>query len=280
LRADRLEFLNQVGFVWRSARLRNNPDMSSSNCSEPVGKPSSTSSDDYESGWSVVEERDGSGPKHNTKGMVQTTDRTALMVRQKQTWDESYQSLVRFKNEHGHCHLTTSHKESYLTLYRWSNIQRTIQAKGKLPLDRVQKLEELGFKWRGTGNRHLCPAQEATWQEQYQRLLAYKLKHGNFDVSVAEPLLGDWVAAQRRQFDKQELTTDRVDLLNKVGFVWRVGQGQSRNVDGVASSECVEATEARHCPTEKVEKAEKIPALWEETIEIDERGYEVRGCRV
>jgi hypothetical protein len=251
--------------------------MSSSICSKPVGKPSSTYSVEDKSGWSVGGERRGSGPEHHTKGPVQTTDKKALIVRQKLTWEGSLQALSHFKDQHGHCNLTAMHKVDNAALYHWTSKQRTFQTKGRLPLDRVQKLEELGFKWRGTGNRRLCPAQEAMWQAQYQNLVEYRIKNGHCNVPRKHPLLGDWVDRQRRRFDNQELATDRVDLLNKVGFVWRVGQGRSRSVDVGASSECVETTESHSPPEEKVEK---IPALWEETIEIDERGFEVRGCRV
>eukprot|EP00951_Prasinocladus_malaysianus_P040061 scaffold455737_cov15-Prasinocladus_malaysianus.AAC.1 len=48
----------------------------------------------------------------------------------------------------------------------WVHEQRERKRKGQLPDDKVEKLEELGFQFRS--------AQEILWDEQFERLEAYK----------------------------------------------------------------------------------------------------------
>lgn len=88
---------------------------------------------------------------------------------------------------------------------------------------RIRRLNEIGFVW---------DAQEASWQDMYQRLLVFKEKNngstsvpftsqeGNKDNDNDQPSesLGVWVRAQRQQ--RGELSEKRLQLLNEIGFEW------------------------------------------------------------
>ena len=86
---------------------------------------------------------------------------------------------------------------------------------------RIRRLNEIGFVW---------DAQEAFWQNMYQRLLDYKDRN-NGSTSVPFPFqeekssneqpsesLGVWVQAQRQL--RGELSEKRLHLLNEIGFEW------------------------------------------------------------
>jgi hypothetical protein len=73
---------------------------------------------------------------------------------------------------------------------------------------------------------------EARWKNRFQQLVAYKLAHGDCNVSKSyqDKSLHAWVRTQReskKDFDKKKtgckMTQERVDALNNIGFQWVVG---------------------------------------------------------
>ncbi|CAJ1934501.1 unnamed protein product [Cylindrotheca closterium] len=75
------------------------------------------------------------------------------------------------------------------------------------------------------------PYQEAQWQEQFQKLVQYKLTHGHCCVPHScqeDPVLARWVKRQRYQYKKfndndhtSTMTTRRIRDLESLGFVWK-----------------------------------------------------------
>ena len=70
------------------------------------------------------------------------------------SWIHRYSQLVAFKKKHGHCKVHTRPGEGtpwcrYETLGRWVSYQRELYGKGKLATDEVEKLDSIGFCWRG-----------------------------------------------------------------------------------------------------------------------------------
>ena len=60
-------------------------------------------------------------------------------------------------------------------------------------------------------------------------LLVYKKSHKSTLVSrgyAADPKLGIWVSNQRAAYKKKEMTVERINLLEYVGFVWSVLEHQ------------------------------------------------------
>ena len=77
-----------------------------------------------------------------------------------------------------------------------------------------------------------------TWEYRYKELIEYKNKHANCEVSRTpnspNPTLGKWVSDQREYYKKylegqaSSLTDEKVDLLNLIGFTWRVEKKSPR----------------------------------------------------
>eukprot|EP00536_Pseudo-nitzschia_multiseries_P018078 jgi/Psemu1/293328/fgenesh1_pg.2133_\ len=121
-------------------------------------------------------------------------------------WKAKFQLLVQYKNTHG----TTRIPKSHSSLGVWTHTQRCIFKRGEILEERMTLLESIGFDWGHINN---------AWNEMYQRLVAYKNKHGTTMVPwryKADPQLGNWVTKQRSRCKRKE----RVDQLNKIGFVW------------------------------------------------------------
>ena len=80
-----------------------------------------------------------------------------------------------------------------------------------------------------SGANRFKPFHEEKWTLRYKELLSFHHLHGHAAVPhtyPANPQLARWVKRQRRQFklrkDKRQstMTTERLDLLSNVGFVW------------------------------------------------------------
>lgn len=134
-----------------------------------------------------------------------------------------YESLVEFKNLHGHTRVPQSNK--YKTLGGWVNNLRVMHNRdpdeGVRP-DRVQLLQDLGFCWDASGGR---PSNDMRWNEQYKSLLAFhdEYKHCRVPQTGKHRSLGRWVATQRAQFNKDPdhgIRKDRLKRLNDIGFTW------------------------------------------------------------
>ena len=135
-------------------------------------------------------------------------------------WEVSFQRLQQYKAEHGHVLVPNAYKTADgFHLGRWVNNQRTAEKTGKLPLGRENRLEEVGFVW---------DVGPQPWEENFQRLLAYRAKHGNVLVpqgyKTADGFrLGWWVSNQRAAKKTSKLPLDRQHRLEEVGFVWDLG---------------------------------------------------------
>jgi len=59
------------------------------------------------------------------------------------SWESKFKKLKEFKENHGHCNVPL-HSEKQL--YRWVVDQRRAHKRGKLSVERIRKLEDLGIR--------------------------------------------------------------------------------------------------------------------------------------
>eukprot|EP00980_Cylindrotheca_fusiformis_P029470 scaffold23479_cov143-Cylindrotheca_fusiformis.AAC.20 len=138
-----------------------------------------------------------------------------------QKWNQHYNELVAFKEEHGHCRVPQK-CEQQGSLSQWVKRQRYHRKHkpGIISEDRIRMLDEIGFVW---------DAQELVWQTRFAELLEFKQSHGHCSVPYKYPLnqkLATWIKCQRRQYQllqagkRSHLTPKRIRLLEEAGFVW------------------------------------------------------------
>ena len=142
-------------------------------------------------------------------------------------WNERYNELVQFKRLQGHCNVPSCYEDNP-ALSQWVKRQRyqhKLKSSGKhsnLTTEREGMLDSLGFIWN---------AHEANWEESYTKLMKFKEYYGHCRVPTKYPSdqqLAVWVKLQRRQYrllrtvgaDKSNMTWERVDRLNDIGFEW------------------------------------------------------------
>ena len=68
-------------------------------------------------------------------------------------WDVRFEQLKGYKKDHGNCEVPWRYKANP-QLGKWVNKQRHLCRKGKLPKERIESLNKIGFKWiLGKGRR-------------------------------------------------------------------------------------------------------------------------------
>jgi len=143
------------------------------------------------------------------------------------SWNQKYDELKKYKQKHGDCNVPR-HNKSFTQLGNWVYSQRTqyryLQQgrQSSMTTERIDKLEELGFVW--------SKVDDHSWHQRYKELIEYKETHGHFSVSTLDKTkkqLGLWILTQRRQYSllqqgkKSHMTTERIEKLEKVGFIWK-----------------------------------------------------------
>ena len=126
-------------------------------------------------------------------------------------WEEKFQELVEFKAEHRHCDVPRGYPPNP-HLATWCSNQRTLNKKGVLSEERIERMETLGFDF---------DPKTTAWEEKFQELLAYRDEFGHCNVPqsyVANPPLGMWCSTQRTHKNKGALTEDRIARLAAIGF--------------------------------------------------------------
>jgi len=129
-----------------------------------------------------------------------------------ETWMEMYRRLVVYKKSHKSTFVPRRYGDEDLQLGNWVNLQRSTYKKKEMPVERINLLESVGFVW---------DANDASWTEKYERLVAFKEKYNHVRVPSryeADRELGRWVGMQR--CIKGQMPSDRKKLLKSIGFVW------------------------------------------------------------
>lgn len=129
------------------------------------------------------------------------------------TWDELYEVLVNFQQEHGHTNVPSrdTNDRGLSEFVR----QLKNQPKNNLPKDQKQKLDQIGFDWTNGKER-----QDQSWNTNLKLLKRFHERHGHFRVQkfpVYEKLYS-WLCRQRMLQSKGLLREDRKELLEKIGF--------------------------------------------------------------
>ena len=144
--------------------------------------------------------------------------KTAAEPTKKRTWDENFQCLVEYKKQHGDCLVPSRYEDTVLVMWM-KNIRRT---SSKLSDERRKQLAEVGFSFDPQKDRY-----DKHWKEKFDRLKSYQQEYGDCLVSLSyneDPELASWVHEQRKHYSSNQLSRDRTDLLNSIGFVWRLRQ--------------------------------------------------------
>lgn len=145
--------------------------------------------------------------KLNSIGFLWKED---IIRMREEAWKKRYTELVRYKDLHGHIDRIKVRNDNY-QLGLW--IETQIVRQNALSPDRKKKLNAIGFRWEKEDYA------EERWNEMYNRLKAYKKKHGHCRVKQREDFkLAVWI--QRNKRDKEKIAKDKKKKLDDLGVKW------------------------------------------------------------
>ena len=128
------------------------------------------------------------------------------------TWFDKFLLFEAYKEKHKD--LIVRRKS---TLGQWAVTQRQRYKKGELETARIDLLESIGFRWVVRNQPH-------SWEQQFERLVLYKVKHKTTCVSptTGKDVLRKWVYQQRTRYKIGTLSKDQITRLESIGFRWAV----------------------------------------------------------
>ena len=133
-------------------------------------------------------------------------------------WHAQHERLVKFQKKHGHCNVPSGD-----AFGQWVYMQRKHRRLGKLDSGKIQRLDAIGFEWVKPGPVGVF--NDARWRRNVDALKAFKARHSHCRVPQLRSRrrgLGVWVANLRADHHRGEVPPDRIRILNKLGFVWRI----------------------------------------------------------
>jgi hypothetical protein len=139
-------------------------------------------------------------------------------------WDERFQELLLFRQEHGHLLVPHSYPPNQ-KLAQWVKRQRHQYKRKKmghhstLTDDREAHLLEVGF---------IFDSHRAVWHARFEALRAFNLSNGHCSIPAKfdDGSLNVWIKHQRRQYllfkkgQKSTMTEERITMLDSIGFDW------------------------------------------------------------
>jgi hypothetical protein len=98
----------------------------------------------------------------------------------------------------------------------WQSTQMATYRKGKLSPERIRRLEEIGFTWDRS---------EELFEKGFAETLLYKERTGIPNAPMRYKTmegysLRNWQSHQMEKYKKGKLSSDRIERLEKIGFIW------------------------------------------------------------
>jgi hypothetical protein len=139
--------------------------------------------------------------------------------------------LLVFKAEHGHCRVPLTPKTplgAWVATQRWNYRQLKKGERSTMNVERMMKLTDAGFVFNARNTEFV------TWEERIEACKKFKAEHGHLRIPTSHPELGIWVSSMRADYMRAKegkqtpLTAERQAQLEELGFVWLVGNRQSK----------------------------------------------------
>jgi superfamily II DNA or RNA helicase len=149
-------------------------------------------------------------------------------------WDNYFEELSQFHLKYK-TFLIPKHLIEYKKLKAWLQEQKRLYKAGRLSQERLNKLSQIGFSFdlSYSGKKfeyEVNPNQKKgnkknksidSWEENYLKLLEYKIKNGNCNVTRnQDKKLGNFAYKQRVRYKNKELTNTQIQKLELINFEW------------------------------------------------------------
>lgn len=130
-------------------------------------------------------------------------------------WAKNYKALKDYYLKHGDCNVPKDYIANGINLFTWVTYQKT--NKETLKEEQIKLLNDISFSWA----RH-----STNWDTAYAIAEQYYKDNGDLLVPkgymVGDFDLNAWIIERRRKYNKNELSAEKVELLNAIGMVWNI----------------------------------------------------------
>jgi superfamily II DNA or RNA helicase len=136
-------------------------------------------------------------------------------------WDVRFLELKQYIEKFGNSTISKNNLE-YKELYHWIGNLRKNYYQNTLDKEKVKRLNEIGFEWKGENRREINDL-DFIWKQSYEKLKTYFVELGDSDVPVrySDKSLGTWCVSQRVKRKEDKLEKWQIELLDKLNFNWK-----------------------------------------------------------
>jgi len=177
-------------------------------------------------GVTVTRKRNAEDPSFESSRKKGTAARTG-------SFEGQCKQLIDFIDEFGHCNVPYKYSANPSLGYwcgnmrcAYNKIQQGQTPRRNLTQDQIERLEEIGFKWKLTNGAEI-------FEQRCHDLEAFKSEFGHCNVGQkysANPSLGNWCSKMRCAYNKiqqgqspqSNLTQDQIERLEEIGFKWKL----------------------------------------------------------
>ncbi|MDJ0924798.1 MAG: Helicase associated domain protein, partial [Acidimicrobiia bacterium] len=153
-------------------------------------------------------------PKHVSQAFAHAFE-VRLIESSTASWEMWFALLEDYVDREGHANVPAQYVVEGRQLGQWCSHQRRHYTTGRLPEERITRLNALGFLWEPF---------RAAWEEGFAKLEAFVEREGH---ALAEHdhiedgyKLGKWCSHQRSSYTQGKLAGERIARLEALGFVW------------------------------------------------------------
>ncbi len=260
LTADKLNKLNSIGFIWHiienkwEQSFNDYQKFKQDHDREPVFKTAKGLERDL-SVW-AGDQRERYKANKLSKNRIDKLNSIGFSWDyKKDQWDRLFKDYQKFKKKYNREPFHTSKNDSENKIVVWVGTQKIQYNRNKLSQDRIDKLNSTGIIW---------DILETAWEQSFNDYHSFKKEHNrepsNKSKNNYEKNIGCWATRQRIEYNKNNLSQDRIDKLNFIGFTWDIkGDWWEQSFNAYVSFRKEHGREPLH--TSK-NKSEKDIALW------------------
>ena len=133
----------------------------------------------------------------------------------KDQWNNNFNKYKSFKESKGREPSHSAKDKSENALATWVIGQRISYSRNNLLPDRINILNSISFSWSIKGDR---------WDKAFEEYKIFKKKYNHEpsgkSKNKSESEIGVWIRRQKIEYNKNNLSENRVNRLNSIGVIW------------------------------------------------------------
>lgn len=147
------------------------------------------------------------------------------------SFPDYYRELLAYKGRFGNCLVSaTESPTEFRDLAIWVNIQRILYRENKLPQQFIDQLNAIGFVWDME-----YAVSQAKWNTMFKELEKTQAEYGSCLIPREHrskyKKLRNWIQTQRREKRKGSLSSERIEQLDSIGFVWNAQETRQESYE-------------------------------------------------